>query len=108
MSQLYFDNKYKSKGGLKKLKKMMLELRTLREICEHFGVGGRDRARQWIKTYFNMTYDPRAARRRKKIDEILDMFRKIGTEKTMKKLGDKRSHYIQLALEEYQKEIKQT
>lgn len=101
MSQLYFDNKYKSKGGIKQLKKMMDDLCTLEQIGKHFGVVGKDRVRQWIRDYFGVTYDPRPLRRRKKVDDILVLFEKIGTEKTIKKLGDSQSSYLEQALKEY-------
>lgn len=100
MSQLYFDNKYKSKGGIAKLKDMMEHLETQETIANYFGVG-KENVALWGLKYFGQRYDPRYLRRRKKVDEILKMFDEIGTERTILYMKDSHSVYIEQALEEY-------
>jgi len=96
-----FEKKYDQKGGVNKLKEMMSELRTVKEISEYFGVSSREQARQWIKGITGSPYDPRYARKRKRIEELKEIISKIGSKEDVYKLIQN-GGYVEEALKEYQ------
>lgn len=70
-----FNEKYKHYGGYAKLNEMMHDLKTQEDICKQFKVG-RMTVRGWTKRIFGQTYDPRAARRKRRVKYIYDYMKK--------------------------------
>ena len=65
MNKEQFDQKFRSKDGIKKLYTMMENLDTLDSIAGYFGVS-KERVRQWSVELFGKKYDPRDKRREKR------------------------------------------
>jgi len=100
MNKEAFNNKYMEKGGFQKLYEMKDNLCTLQNIANHFGVC-RDRVRQLMIEIFNEKYDPRIARRNKKINMLVEYMKDNGidnTKQTFKTIGD---YYMKMAIKYY-------
>lgn len=66
-----FEDKYKSKGGMKKLTEFRSLLVSQDQIATHFGVG-KQRVRQWMLEFFGAVYDARPDRRDAIINSMVD------------------------------------
>jgi len=98
MNQKLFNKRYGEKGGINQLFKMKSQLCTLKEIGGHFGVG-RERVRQWMLELIKDKYDPRIARRKKRIEEIKNMLKNTPSE-DVQKLKMVNTYYFKEAMKE--------
>lgn len=92
-----FNNKYIENGGIKQLSDMRENLKSLKEISEHFSVSI-ERVRQWMVDFFGEKYDPRYERRKKTIRAIEKLINKHGIERTKDLYPGINKSYLQSAI----------
>lgn len=89
-----FDLKYKKKGGIAQLNRMMSDLATLEEIRKHFNIS-RERVRQWTKEMMN-GYDPRCERKSRRLKVIKSMLKAVKGDKNKLKEQGVNKYYLKL------------
>ncbi len=68
-----FEEKYKEKGGLKKLAELRSLFTPQKTIARHFGVS-QERVRQWMLQFFGTSYDPREDRRKVAMESMIEFY----------------------------------
>lgn len=66
-----FNDKYKELGGVKLLNQFRAELKSAEFIGNHFGVG-KESVQQWFEEFFGERYDPRATRKQRRLELMLE------------------------------------
>lgn len=95
-----FNDKYTERGGFQRWYEMRDNLCTLQSIANHFGMC-RDRVRQLMIELFNEKYDPRLARKRKKINMLIEYMKENGIDKTKQTFKKTSHYYMKIAIEHY-------